>query len=104
MIKTKINLTAKEEQEAIESVYQEWRIFEVPKPISDRINELWWDGKSEKDSVEILIEEFDAEKCYVDKCYFFSEVNEFIREEIASYGGFYNCQFCKESCVPVALK
>lgn len=103
-VKSENCLSKIEEEEAIESMNNEWRTFDVPQVISDRINELWWDGHDEKVTIDILVKEFEAERCYMDKCYFFSEPNKPRREEIESDGGFYDCQFCKESCIPKSVR
>ena len=94
----------KDHQDAINQIHQEWRHFDVPKVIHDRIIQLAWDCVEEEEVIKTIMDEFQMKKCYATKCYWFSDAHKFEREQYAEIGLFYECDVCNESCIPEILK
>lgn len=80
---------------------EEWNQFEVPGEIDDRITDLiYWKEEEEHEVLLKLMDEFEAQECYIRKCLWFSSVNYYKRKEEERKGAFYQSAYCKESCVP----
>lgn len=94
----------KDYHDAINQIQQEWRHFDVPKVIHDRIIQLAWDSVEEDVVIKTIMDEFQTKKCYATKCYWFSDAFKFEREQYAKMGLFLACDSCKESCIPEILK
>ena len=89
------------ELEAKITMAEEWNQFEVPQVNDERITELiYWNEEKEHKALLILIDEFEAEECYIRKCIWFSTSNYHYRKQEEAKGAFYQSGFCKESCVP----
>lgn len=90
-----------EELEARWIMAEEWNQFEVPKEIDERITELiYWNEEKEHKVLLKLMDEFEAQECYIRKCIWFSTSNFHYRKQEEVRGAFYQSAFCKESCVP----
>lgn len=94
----------KDYNEAINQIHLEWRQFDVPKVIHDRIIQFAWESVEEEKVIEKIMEEFETKKCYATKCYWFSDAFKFEREQYAEIGLFFECDVCNESCNPEILK
>ena len=92
--------TKKDYQDAMNQIQKEWRNFDVPKLIHDRIIELAWEGTKPEVVVKIIMGEFEAKECYANKCYHFSDAFKFERERYARIGMYFICDVCTESCIP----
>ena len=82
-------------------------IVKVEKAISKKYGEDTiqnprgnWNEEKEHKALLILIDEFEAEECYIRKCIWFSTSNYHYRKQEEAKGAFYQSGFCKESCVP----
>lgn len=93
-----------EEEEAFEELKLEWKSFQVPEPIHERIRGLFWEHKEEKESIKILMEDFDMKECYAFKCYYYSEAGQYRRQRFERIGIYLNCSYCNESCIPKFLR
>lgn len=90
-----------EELDAKVIMAKEWNQFEVPKEIDDRITELYyWNEEKEHAVLLKIMDEFEAQECYVRKCIWFSTANFHNRRQEEARGAFYQSALCKNSCVP----
>lgn len=99
-----LEFTKEEELEATLQIYEDWQNFHVPRIIEDRIMILFFEKRNDYDLIVTLMKEFEAKKCYMEKCFFFSEANRYNREQVFADGGFYNCRECSDNCVPFSIK
>ncbi|SDD13458.1 hypothetical protein SAMN04488104_101612 [Algoriphagus faecimaris] len=90
-----------EELEARWIMAEEWNQFEVPQEIDERITELiYWNEEKEHKVLLKLMDEFEAQECYIRKCIWFSTSNYHYRKQEEARGAFYQSAYCKESCIP----
>lgn len=90
-----------EELDARILMAEEWNQFQVPKEIDDRITELsYWNEEKEHAVILKIMDEFEAQECYVRKCLWFSTSNFHRRKQEETRGAFYQSGLCKESCIP----
>lgn len=89
------------ELEARMIMAKEWNQFDVPQEIDDRITDLiYWQEVEEHKALLTLMDEFEAQECFIRKCIWFSTSNFHYRKQEEAKGAFYQSAFCKESCVP----
>lgn len=99
-----MDFTKQDYEEALNQIHHEWRNFEVPQIIHDRIKELAWQSISKEETVKTIMTEFNTKECYAFKCYWFSEAFKYEREKYARIGMYLECKTCKESCNPLEIK
>ncbi len=97
---SQIQTTFDEELEARILMAEEWNQFQVPMEIDELITEMYWEDKSEHETVLAIIYSFDALECYARKSFWFSSANFYVRQKEESLGAFYNGGVCKPSCLP----
>lgn len=95
-----MDFSEEEELEAKLMMVGEWNSFVPPSSIDQRISELDREGVEDHKMLLQLMDEFDAQHCYIKKCIWFSTARTETRAEEESCGAFYQTAFCKESCVP----
>lgn len=100
----KIRRQQTEEEEIINELKEEWKYFEIPVIIHERIRELFWEHREEEETIKILISDFDMKRCFAFKCYYYSDANLYNRDRYEKIGMFLDCRYCTDDCVPQNLK
>jgi hypothetical protein len=95
-----MEFSEEEAHEAKMMMVEEWNSFVPPSSIDQRITEMDREGVEDHEMLLLLMDEFEAQQCYIKKCIWFSTARTEIRAEEESCGAFYQTAFCKDNCVP----
>jgi hypothetical protein len=98
LVRLERNKISFSEKDKVEALQDEWDSLRPPKQIDQRIFYHFWENKSFDQIVELICKEFEANECYVTKCWWYSSIQEEFRKTAKRIGMNFKCLPCNEEC------